>query len=105
MIDLFEKCEGFQWDEGNAEKNWIRHKVTKNECEQMFFNKPFVVADDPKHSRAERRWFILGRTDFGRLLFGVFTIRENLIRVISARDMNKNERRAYYEQIKKHSEI
>ncbi len=40
-----------------------------------------------------------------RKLFVVFTIRKRLVRVISARNMNKNERYIYAEQIKKDSEL
>lgn len=101
MDELLLNCIGFDWDEGNVEKNWIRHQVTKNESEQVFFNEPLIIADDTKHSQDEKRWYILGRTDAGRLLFIAFTIRKDLIRVISARDMNKKEREIYYEQIKK----
>ena len=43
----------------------------------------------------EPRYFALGQTDESRRLLVVFTIRELLIRVISARDMNKNERKEY----------
>lgn len=103
MIELLEPCEGFQWDKGNSRKNWLSHQVTDAECEQVFFNKPLIVADDPKHSQTEKRWYVLGRTDSNRLLFVVFTIRRNLIRVISTRDMNKKERSIYHEQAKKHS--
>lgn len=102
---VLDNCEGFQWDKGNSEKNWIRHRVTKNECEQVFLNKPIIVGDDRGHSQIESRWYLLGQTDTHRLLFVVFTIRKNLIRVISARNMNKKERRIYYEQIKKHPEV
>ena len=105
MADLLAKCGGFQWDEGNSEKNWIRHQVTKSECEQVFFNKPLILVDDPQHSKKEKRWYVLGRTEFDRLLFVVFTIRKNLVRVISARDMNKKERTVYHEESKKHSQI
>lgn len=98
LNDLLKKCIGFQWDSGNSDKNWIKHNVSKNECEQIFFNEPLIVADDIRHSQTENRWYTLGKTDFERKLFVVFTIRENLIRVISARDMNKKERK-YYEQI------
>ena len=101
MDELLLNCIGFDWDEGNVEKNWIRHQVTKNESEQVFFNEPLIIADDTKHSQDEKRWYILGRTDAGKLLFIAFTIRKDLIRVISARDMNKKEREIYYEQIKK----
>lgn len=91
-------CIGFDWDEGNSDKNWIRHKVTQGECEQIFFNEPIIVISDEKHSQSENRWYLLGTTDSGRLLFAVFTKRENKIRIISARDMNKKERNYYNEQ-------
>ena len=93
--DLLSKCTGFDWDEGNLEKNWISHNVTAAECEQIFFNLPLVVADDVKHSQKENRFYVLGQTDAGRLLFLIFTIRRTLIRVISARDMNRKERKVY----------
>ena len=105
MTKLLLNCTGFDWDEGNAEKNWLRHQVASNECEQVFFNEPLIVADDIKHSADEKRWYLLGRTDAGRLLFIVFTVRGNLIRIISAIDMNKNEREKYYEQLKKDTKI
>jgi uncharacterized DUF497 family protein len=86
---------GFQWDEGNADKNLIAHNVENWECEQVFFNEPLLILDDPEHSAAEKRWAAFGRTDAGRLLTVVFTIRGRLIRVISARDMNRKERLFY----------
>ena len=89
------KCTGFHWDAGNATKNWQTHQVSQAECEQIFFNQPLLVADDVKHSQHEPRLFALGQTNAGRLLFVVFTIRGDLIRVISARDMSRAERRAY----------
>ena len=49
--DLLNNCEGFEWDEGNVTKNWEKHRVSRIECEQVFFNRPFVVGDDPKHSK------------------------------------------------------
>ncbi len=101
----FERYEGFEWDEGNLLKNWEKHNVTISECEQVFFNKPMIVSSDEKHSDDEKRWFLLGRTDLDRKLFLVFTLRGNLIRVISARDMNKKEKELYNEEIKKHTEI
>ncbi len=103
MSEVLKQCSGFQWDKGNSGKNWIRHQVTDTESEQIFFNKPLIVTDDPKHSQSEKRWYALGRTDLNRLLFAVFTIRKNLIRVISIRDMNKKERKIYHEQASKNS--
>ena len=95
MKNILQQSTGFEWDEGNSEKNWIRHQVSQSECEQVFFNKPLIVSDDEKHSKNEKRWYLLGQADSGRLLFIVFTLRDKLIRIISARDMNKKERRIY----------
>ena len=91
----FESFTGFDWDEGNLTKNWEKHGVTLFECEEVFFNEPLVVGDDDAHSETEGRHYALGRTDMGRLLFLVFTIRGDKVRVISARDMSKKERGVY----------
>ena len=99
MEELFNNCTGFDCDKGNVNKNWECHSVTFVECEQVFFNSPVIVGDDERHSKDEKRWFLLGRTDQNRLLFVVFTVRNSLIRVISARDMSKKERRIYHEKI------
>ena len=88
-------CLGFEWDKGNIDKNRIKHKVSSSECEQIFFNHPLLIQDDILHSTTEERYYALGKTDSYRLLFVVFTVRNNLIRVISARDMSKKERGVY----------
>jgi len=88
-------CSGFEWDESNAGKNWNLHRVTPEEAEEIFFHEPLLVAGDVHHSRREKRYQALGRTSRGRPLFVSFTIRRQLIRVISARDMNRREREQY----------
>jgi len=105
MKKIFDKCIGFQWDEGNSAKNWINHGVLMSECEQLFFNKPLIITESKKSSPKETRWYLLGKTDVGRKLFIVFTIRKNMVRVISARDMSKKEREIYDEEIKKHTKF
>ncbi|MFL6194123.1 MAG: BrnT family toxin [Thermoanaerobaculia bacterium] len=85
----------FEWDAGNADKNWIRHRVSQAESEQAFFNQPLVTAEDAFHSQDEPRYYALGQTDVGRLLFVVYTLRGEKIRVISARDMTPRERKEY----------
>jgi uncharacterized protein len=92
---LLQNCTGFEWDQGNETKNWEKHDVSTGECEQIFFNKPLIVARDKKHSTFENRYFALGRTDKDRLLFIAFTVRQEKIRVISARDMTEYEIRRY----------
>ncbi len=98
-------CIGFEWDEGNLDKNWEKHGVAFWQCEEVFLNRPLVVRPDDEHSRGERRYYALGQTEAGRLLFVAFTIRKKLIRPISARDMTVKERRAYEFYSKKDSEI
>ena len=97
-MDVYERlseCTGFEWDAGNVEKIWRKHAVDPNECEQVFFNAPLVAVPDVEHSQHESRYYALGQTDAGRLLFVVLTLRSTLIRVISARDMSRKEQKAY----------
>jgi len=94
MKTEYPECAEFDWDEGNRDKN-LKHAVQNWECEQIFFNEPLVVLDDPKHSIAEDRLAAFGRTDNGRMLVVIYTMRNQKIRVISARDMNKKERQFY----------
>ena len=98
MKKLLYECVGFDWNEGNTDKNWLKHKVTPSECEQVFFNQPLVVQSDLKHSGNEKRYYALGQTDLKRTLFVAFTVRNKLIRVISARDMSRKERKVYIDE-------
>lgn len=84
----------FDWDKGNNEKNWLKHRVTIKECEKILLNKP-VMAKDSKHSLNEVRYSALGKTSKGRFLSIFFTIRDSKVRVISARDMSKKEKIKY----------
>jgi uncharacterized DUF497 family protein len=102
-LNRLSECGGFEWDEGNTDKNRTKHGVSPPECEQIFLNLPLVVESDTLHSQVESRFYALGQTDAARRLFVVFTIRADRIRVISARDMNRKERRVYHE--KEDSEI
>lgn len=96
--DLLKNCEGFEWDQGNEEKNWELHQVKKTEAEQVFFNQPLVVFDTYAQND-EKRYLALGVTNAGRALTIVFTVRKKkFIRVISARDMSRKERKAYESQ-------
>jgi uncharacterized DUF497 family protein len=95
MTNDLEQFTGFQWDEGNIDKNLLKHQIQNWKCEQIFFNEPLIILDDPKHSLSEKRWAAFGQTDAGRLLTIIFTKREKLLRVISARDMNRKEKKFY----------
>ena len=98
MVELSD-VTGFDWDDGNLDKNWINHQVSNSECEEIFYNLPLLLQPDTVHSTTESRYFVLGQTDAGRKLFIAFTVRENKIRVISGRDMSKKERTIYEKTI------
>jgi uncharacterized DUF497 family protein len=88
---------GFEWDEGNSRKSADKHDVSQAEAENVFLNDPLLVFEDTKHSQKEQRLHALGKTAQDRLLHISFTLRRNgtLIRVISARDMHRKERKIY----------
>jgi uncharacterized DUF497 family protein len=87
--------KGFDWDEDNTGKNWKKHEVTDRECEEVFFDPRPLVYHDKSRSAKEDRYYLLGSTFAKRRLFIVYTLRGEKIRVISARNMNKKEKRGY----------
>jgi hypothetical protein len=95
----FNEIEGFEWDRFNIIKIWQKYGVNFKECEEIFFNTPLMISDDTMHSTfSEKRFHVLGQTNRRRKLFLFFNMRSNKIRVISARDMNKKERKYYIEK-------
>ena len=69
--------------------------MSRGETEQVFFNRPLVVVAGEQRAESIPWYYALDQTDARRLLFIVFTIREDLIHVISARPMSRRERRVY----------
>ena len=97
---LIVDADGFDWDEGNLRK-CRKHGVSMEEIEELFLNDPDTYAD-PAHSIEEQRLRAIGRTNEGRALFVVFTMRNSgglrLIRPISARYMHDKEVQHYERQ-------
>jgi len=85
----------FQWDSGNSDKNLIKHNVTNQEIEEIFFDINKRIFEDKTHSIGENRFIVVGKTEYGRLLYVVCTSRNGLVRVISARDINRKEEYIY----------
>ncbi len=94
MIDLT-KITGFDWDRGNFDKSYQKHGVTPDEAEEVFTDKDVGIERDVKHQETEERFIAIGQTLQDKLLFVVFTLRNNMVRVISARTANQKERRLY----------
>lgn len=95
---VLEEISGFEWDNGNKIKNLTKHKVSQDECEETFFDPNRKIQKDLLHSAEEKRYVLLGHTKYKRLLYIVFTIRKEKVRIISARDINKRERKLYEEK-------
>lgn len=97
-MKILDDPNGFQWDKGNKGKNYLKHKVTDQECEEVFFDSKKKIFKDLLHSDKEDRYVLLGQTKENRVLFIVFTVRSGKVRVISARDLNKKEKMLYEEK-------
>ena len=86
----------FEWDTGNATKSLQKHGVTCAEAEGVFTQRRFIpLGEQYQPLSPEPRFGVLGQTSEGKLLFLAFTLRNQSIRVISARPMNERERKFY----------
>lgn len=94
----------FEWDEWNSSKSWIRHRVSIKEQEETFLTKEKILVEDKKHSQQEKRFLLYAKTKKGRRLIIAFTIRnvdkQQKIRPISARAMNRKEAKIYEKILK-----
>src|ERR1700722_6967896 len=90
-------ADGFEWDHGNRAK-CEKHGLSVSAI-QGPFNRPLAILPDAAHSQSEHRFRAIGRTEKGRGVFMVFTLRrkgdEMLIRPVSARYMHEKEIEAH----------
>jgi len=97
------RVAGFDWDQGNREK-CREHGVSLAAVESLFHGS-LAVFPDPAHSAKEERFRAIGRTDGGRSVLIVFTLRDKgddtFIRPISARYMHRKEVEHYEEEVAK----
>jgi uncharacterized protein len=85
----------FDWDKQKAVANLKKHGVSFEEAKTVFDDSFCIEFYDPKHSIEEHRFLIVGESKIGRLLIISFTERENLVRIISARETTAQERKDY----------
>jgi uncharacterized DUF497 family protein len=90
----------FEWDGRKRIRNIRSHSVDFTEAEETFDDGHAFVQFDARHSEAEDRFFILGKTGRGRLLMTVFTQRGSKVRIISSRRATRREARGYEERIR-----
>jgi uncharacterized DUF497 family protein len=91
----------FEWDEDKNEENIRKHGLDFADGEELFLgNQPFLVAADLEHDGEDERWHGIGMIQ-GRIVVAIFAERTpNVIRFISLRKANQQERKAYEEAIK-----
>ena len=87
----------FEWDEAKAAANLAKHGVSFDEAKTVFDDPLFVDFYDPEHSVDEHRYITLGESQQGRLLIVAYTGRDEVTRLISAREVTSTEREAYEE--------
>ncbi|HZM00596.1 MAG TPA: BrnT family toxin [Planctomycetota bacterium] len=85
----------FEWDPEKAASNRDKHGVGFREATTVFGDVQGLGMPDPKHSVAEHRFVLLGRSVRDRLLVVCYTERPPRTRIISARLASRRERRQY----------
>ncbi len=89
----------FEWDADKAAHNLKKHGVSVEEAASAFDDDQAVIFDDEWHDDNEPREILVGYSNKNRLLFISFVQRaENIIRIISARRANLEERKRYEEE-------
>ena len=87
----------FEWDDGKTAANEDKHEVGFEEAKTVFANPLAVIFDDGEHSDDETREIVIGHSQKNRVLLVSFTERSNRIRIISARQATRSERKDYEE--------
>ncbi|WP_431064111.1 BrnT family toxin [Methylotuvimicrobium sp.] len=88
----------YEWDENKTAANLSKHGVSFAEAKTVFDDPLYVDFYDPDHSYVEHRFILLGESVQGRLLFVSYMERNNIIRLISAREATTSERKAYEQE-------
>ena len=88
----------FEWDPAKAERTLRKHGVSFTDAGAAFSDDLSITVPDPDHSDDEDRHITIGWSHRGRLLMVAHTDRDDKIRIISARELTKSERKEYEEE-------
>ena len=83
----------FEWDPNKATINFNKHGVDFADAVTIFYDSNAVTIND--HDHDEERFVTIGMDAYGRILVVVYTWRDDVIRIISARKATKNEQKQY----------
>lgn len=87
----------FEWDPKKSGANERKHDVTFQEASTVFGDRLAITFADPDHSKDEQRYITFGMSKNDRRLVVSHTDRGENIRIISARLMDRKERKIYEE--------
>jgi uncharacterized DUF497 family protein len=87
----------FEWDARKSATNLRKHGVSFAEAGTVFGDELSITVPDPDHSEQEDRYITIGWSNLHRLLMVAHTDRGENIRIISARELTKTERKEYEE--------
>ena len=85
----------FEWDSDKATENERKHGVSFTEACTVFGDPLALTFEDPDHSEGESRLLTFGVSIQDRVLVVSHTERGGSIRIISARQMTRHERKIY----------
>ncbi len=87
----------FEWDRRKAKSNLKKHDISFQEAATVFGDELSITFDDPGHSVNEYRLLTFGLSRTGKAIIVSHTERGKSMRIISARQMTKQERQIYEE--------
>jgi len=85
----------FEWDEEKNALNWMKHGITFEEGAVVFNDPMRIDIYDREHSLFEDRWNTIGLHSCD-IFSVIYTMRKDIIRIISARKASKKEKEAYF---------
>ncbi|MGH9833163.1 MAG: BrnT family toxin [Blastocatellia bacterium] len=90
------RIDDFIWLPNIVEKLDVKHQVSQDEVEEVFFNRPRFRFVESGNRRGEDVYSASGQTAAGRYLIVFFILKSsNTALIISARDMDQKERKLY----------
>jgi uncharacterized DUF497 family protein len=91
---FFERIRAIEWDEAKAASNRRKHGIDFDDAVEIFYGPCLLRRSDRD---TEERWLAIGESE-GRTIAVAFTWRGDTLRIISARHVRRNERRAYHQK-------
>lgn len=88
----------FEWDSRKSAINLRKHGVSFADAGTVFGDEFAITFPDPDHSDQEDRYITIGWSNLHRLLMVAHTDRGEKIRIVSARELTKAERKEYEEE-------